>query len=621
MKKIKIFLLCLFFVTLGTVGAVAGFYVNENSTAVVNWLNNTITVSKDNYKELLEESRLTVLQLTLEVESLEQENSQLVLEKEELSNRIAELEQSEEDNLALIEEYSVQIADLDNQITEKNTTIEDLQTLINSIYQDMMTELFVFPDELEGLSFSVYEYGEDFLILFSNKALYEFDYSKGELNFICSDYVTLPVIFESGYIYNKTVSSKYSVVFHSKSTGEDTVVVEGMSHVGCLEYENGCFIAFTDSTYYLNFETVTAVKSFDHKLGIGSGYINEFINYEDKLLLLTYAGNSAVHGAIYCMDYETKVGGVLVSDISNSGGRYIVFTLKSKLYLLVSSFKVTATVKGLYELNVVDYSYSLIYEFASQTSSTVGDFYVNEEVAIFGHQKYLYVFNGETVNISIDGTSSSISTTAGDFIKFYETETYEYLAHNTRWIKLDKANKTLIPLSFTSTYHRQFNLSDGRLVIVTKASNTSSVKMYIFNFETETFDYFLSTVTDFCFEHEGKVYYISDFGSYDTLYYKDLETSKTFSLGTTQSKNANINSVEVIGDVLLFYSNNQYILYCPTRSVVNNKLINSYDATMSNFAERTFYNRISTLTNGIAYEKIVYNEDFTDYTKTLVLVK
>ena len=186
MKKIKIFLLCLLFVTLGTVGLVAGFYVSENSTAVVNWLNNTITVSKDNYKELLEESRLTVLQLTLEVESLEQENSQLALEKEELSNRIAELEQSEEDNLALIEEYTVQIADLDNQIIEKNTTIEDLQTLINSIYQDMMTELFVLPENLRDLTFAVFEDGEDFVVTFIDGSVYFLDSSDGELSMISS---------------------------------------------------------------------------------------------------------------------------------------------------------------------------------------------------------------------------------------------------------------------------------------------------------------------------------------------------------------------------------------------------------------------------------------------------
>ena len=618
MKKIKIFILCLFFVALGTVGSVAGFYINENSTAVVNWLNNSITVSKDNYKELLEESKLTVLQLSLEIASLEEENAQLQIEKEDLTNMLAELEQTEEGNQALIQDYTLQISSLDAQIIEKDSIIADLQALISSIYEDMITELFVLPDDLKNLTFTIYGYGEDFVVLFSDKSLYEFDCSEGTLNLICKDIVTSLNVFEGGYVYNKTVSSKTHVVFHSKSTGEDTIVIEGSTIKGCLGYENGCFIAFADSTYYLNFETVTAVKSFDAEFKVSSYFKPEFREYKDKLLLFSVTTTSSSNTSVYGLDNETKVGGVVCSGLSTSH-TFRVFEFKEELYLL-SGYSGTL-LKGLYKLNLEDYTTSLVYEFVSQTNSNIGEFFVNEDFVVWGHQKTIYLFDGETTVVSVDSSVNTVTTVTGDFTKFCETESFVYLALGVRWIKVDKVNKTISILSQSNTYMRHFNLSDGRLVVVHKASSSGYISMSLFNTETDGFDYFLIKVTDFVFEHEGKVYYIDSSSTYPTLYYKDLATSKSTNICSNSGVTVNVNSVKVYGDVLLFYSNSQYILHCPTRTIAMVKVLNTYDSTMSNIEERTFYKKLSTLDNGIVYEKVVYNEDFTDYTKSVVIVK
>lgn len=621
MKKIKIFLLSLFFVALGTVGAVAGFYVKENPKAVVNWLNNSISVSNDKYKELLEESKLTVLQLNLEIASLEEENAQLQTEKQDLTNRIAELEQGTEADEVLIQEYTTRIEELDAQIVEKDATIQDLQTLISSIYQGLIEDIFVLPEDLKGLTFSVYLDGEDdLLIKFSNNSLYLFDYSEGELSLIASglhDTAHLKIL-PNCYLYAKyTNGSRLNLACYNKATKEETIIFKSSAAMSYLDYGNSCFIASSVGLYHFDYETLVSTKSFDDSFGGSSSY--SISEYDNRLFVLAVGSSSSYRSGIAILDKETKVGGLVTLDLYYSSSYWKTFYLKGSFYVAVGQFKSSGNTLGLYRINLEDYSVELIYEFISQSNGSVGDFYLNDEIALFGHQKTIYKFDGETVSVLIDSTSNvATSQSANSAVKLGETDTAEYFSTYYYRFKYNKSDKSVTSLNISGNYSSSYNLSDGRAII---ALTSGSSYAYMFNPNDETFTPINHVLKDMYFEHEG---YLYNYSSSSSAYLVRFDLSTLTKVIVAES--VRFTSVKAFDDVLLFYytsaSSSSYILHCPTRTLsLNATKLTYYDSTLSNISERTFYRKLSSLDNGIAYEKIVYNEDFTDYTKTLVLVK
>lgn len=616
MRKIKIFILCLFFVALGTVGAVAGFYIDENSTAVVNWLNNTINVTNEDYKQLVEEYKVTTLQLNLEIASLEEENAQLRFEKEDLTNKVAELEQSEEDNQELIQDYTNQIAVLDEQIIEKDSMIADLQELVNSINQGLINELFVLPDDLKDLSIVAVPCEDGLMLEFSNSTLYMFDFDNGEMKLLQTDenyYKSFTKVVPCGYFYASGSGNSANLVYVNKFTQEKTTLLTSIYEVYYTEYANGCFVRGTGGMYYVDYATGNIIKSTDSYV---SSYMFSFYDRGDFIVFEGGGGSSSYSGSVAIINKETMTGGFVDFKLYESSGYWDVFFLKGSFYLVIGRFKSTGSSFGLYKVND-DYSIELVYEFVDQSYGIVNGLYVNDDIATFSHKSTFYIFDGENVSIGFD-SSNSISCD-NTFTTFLETDSFEYMASGSAWLKYDKANKTFTKLGITYSYKSHLYFSDGRMIIFAK--NGSNQHSYTFNVETESLDSFATYISDYYFEHDGYFYYLSDSSQYPTFYRMDLSTLTKTTIKYSGSNYVTFISLEVVGDVLIFYWESAYMLYCPTRDIVLSNTIFSYDSALTNFKDRTVYKKLLDLDNGILYEKFVYNEDFTDFTKSLVIVK
>ena len=623
MKKIKIFILCLFFVALGTVGAVAGFYVNENSTAVVNWLNNTINVTNDDYKQLVEESKLTTMQLNLKIARLEEENSQLEIEKEQLNTRIAELEQGNEEDKSLIEEYKLQLADLEAQIAEKDLMIAELQELVNSVYQELVEEILVLPDDLKDKNLTYRVFGNDFLITVDGSMrVYEFNYDEGSLNLISSNsrYANASSIFKqvpNGYFYPGSYSSGgYSyacVTYYDKNTKESKELVQKSGDtVMYFDYDNGCFIFSSVGVHYFDYATSSATQYYTGSLNLVSNNV-----YEDEnsfvFNLCTKNSLSRINSIYFnkqnktCFNVNLDLG---TSYGTSSYSKY--FRLKGSLYCLVGKFYSTGTF-GLYRINETDSTTELVYTFDDQTAGIIGDTFVNENLAVFSYAKNIYQFDGETVTIFKDSASNVVSQNGSNCELIAETETAEYYSNTeTSYIfKYTKSTSEVEIIDIGYMFVAGAMVNDNTLILVRKSG------VSYLDLTTDTISDLRSGTFNLIYVIGDNFYLIYSYSIQMTIYAYSCSTLELVGSAT----NYVITGYMDYGSAVVFYSDKQYTIFNPNSSSYGVNVACSYDSSLSSLEERTFYLKSSDLTDGALYTKLVYNEDFTECTRSLVLVK
>lgn len=598
-----------------TLFSIGGFYVKENKSAVINWLDGQYIVTNEDYKEVVTEYNLTVAQLSEKINELENNNSELNIQKNELMIKVEELETQGSENAELIAEYQVQIETLTEQLEINEQTIAELQALIDELCANMLSAIIELPDDLKKASTLNFVSAGDnnFFVYVQNGNCYYFDYDKGSLiQLSIPSFYALSNCFKSsvGYFMVTKINNKYDIYLLNTADYSITEIQKATVNSNyCLvsKVENGCY--FINYEYVFYYDYLTGEKTyFEVDLLFDIYSSSAYSMCIDNIIYWDIYAHS--NGVIIRIDTETK--DFKCFQAPQIGGYYnhYLYVENGNEYL----FNHSSYNPGIYKLNMDTLTADLV------TALTFTSF---KCVTVFGNKLYyvdgtsMYVIeNNEPVlyreNVSIYDTPNNL---------LYETEEVEvslifgkYIMKHTKATGEDEILHELNGTCRSGLYH-----IDSQKILIPR---DGGLDLY------NTVDDSISTI------------YGSKFSS-SVYTYSRLDNYLVITLCTTTETRAlmidvdtmNVSELSVWGygvsnfELIDIYNDTAYIVgdrYLVIYSIANkNLLLNlQYNSSASIPENNIFYsNSYLTLENGKkVYKRYVINPDNLTWTIDMVIM-
>lgn len=619
MKKIRWLILFIVITAAATFIAVSGFYIDENKSAVVNWLNNKYVVTNDDYKNLIAETTATISQLNDQIDDLEEKNVNLTNEKTSLLSDVELLESELDLNEELIQSYLKQIEELNCQIEENERLILELRSLVSSLSQKVITEIVKLPENLNNVYLSFAWCGNNAFV-YSDTSLYYFNYSQGSLtevssSKICQTGQLFKIIqaFNDGYLFtvsdNQTYSYRVSTneLIHHFSMGLES------SDAKCVEYGNGCYMFYRLNCKYFNYSTFE-FETIYH--GVGGSEIYLYDGYVVSYYTYTASSGSTstfIRTFTY-FDLETRDYKVLdVANVASTGSTYKYFYFKDVHYFL--THKSTESLYYLVKLDFVNGEYSVIWSDESKTLNwTIYLHLFENDFVVFNNYTIPCLFDGETV-ITGDAVDRVRTSNSKDSKILLEYENKVYFAKDSDYTIYcyDRENKQLsVVINSNSSYYKFYVLSD------TVFSYINSSYRYAYDIVSDTSTVLGSSSLSLLWDIGDSYYFTSNENStsgYIYRVYKETMESKLIIKDIPYFK-----SCYVLEDKIVFYGLNKYFVYSVS-STGANMTSHSYVGELSDITSGLIYVKISDLEEGTLCYKYQYDENYEDYIRSLVVVK
>lgn len=604
MKKVlKNSLLFVLIVGFSTFLGVTGFYINENQTAVVNWLNNEVVIKNEEYKDIVVETNYTVAQLNEKISAIKADSQELESNKTALMAENEELSLDETTNADKIQENLVLIAEIDTKLEDNEEKLASLRELIDTVYSDMINQIIELPEELQAVKLTFTFVEDNSFFITSSAGIYYFDYSAGKLVEVVNgikinSYFKVP----NGYLIDYNSSSHYSGVHYFNLTDYSLTDSGLTSCVVYHERNNRVYIFTVCSIGYFDYATqefvtlkaygsdspstpvVNVVGNFAYS--IDGKYRFTRLNFDtDEVTLFT----EKVYGLN--RPFMAKVDGVT--------------------YLFASYNSDTSFAQGVYVVDNENVQLVSCSDYVPTTTYT--EVYYNHDDVIFSENYKICLFkNGDVTELQ---TTTSMLSTVDKTIDIYEDEAVKYFAYNKRY--LFKYDKTLDTYMFIKDLGKVYlvNQYSENLVVMANGSKISVFDGTQGTFLLETASNYSNSLN--CCSICGKYVLLSSSSKTSTQSY--LIDMISYTSKTLDSKYFAGEIKDVVDTKVLMLFDGYFTIFDTTKSASQNEYI-SYDSSKSLIADNIFYSFVETLENGSLYYKYVVAEDLT-YTKTLVVVK
>ena len=355
MSKIKFVLIVSLFVLISTLAGVSGFYVKENSSAVVGWLNNQYVVTNEDYKDYVDKTQKSAAELKSEINRLTNENNQLNFELENVTNKKLEAELDSANKQELIDSYILEIENLNTEIAENNEMIDYLRSYLSDIYGTMLKNIVSLPSELESgtLDFFPVLGSNDFYVYkYYESPLYYFNYDSGYLVKVTDSSVGTNNYFSVRRVRNLDFFylSNTGLCAYDFNAGNLTKLVSGytFAYFNVLEFKDLVYILSPNVAGYYDFTNNEFVVCGEFSNSL-SNYFNIW-DYEQDAVYMSCNG-------LFYLDKinktVTKLGSVYYQNYTPD-----VFKYRGNYYYVGYDYVSSVKTWGLYKLDCVNGSMS-----------------------------------------------------------------------------------------------------------------------------------------------------------------------------------------------------------------------------------------------------------------------
>lgn len=606
MKK-KVFSICfilLLVIGVSTFLGVSGFFIKENKQAVVSWLDGQYIVTNDDYKDLVEDTNLTVSQLNTKIANLEAENESLNNDKAQLTLEVENLGEDIENRDEIISNYIVQIDSINAQLEENTQILREFKELIDKIYGEMIVNIIDLPEELNNINLTFKLLEDNNFFVSSSVGVYYFDYAQGLFVKITNEksFNNIHKV-PNGYLGFVGYHLYY---FNLEDFSFTDLIYISFNYVTYLDVENGVYLINAFTAYYCDLNTLEVAMLYTNNATGGFGVYPNLNVYDNDVFWYTR------NNFLFHLDITTNNVSLISDciDAYESNSNNIFCKINDKYYFINSiddfvNNNVQAPI-GIYVINMDTKSLELSCDFEFTAKAWAMNCIDNKVLFII--ESNIYCFDGNSVSLIYEYTSNMPSAYKIDIV--YEDNNVIYFHLYRFFFKLDRStDEFCLVFDFESnsagiTYHiddTRYYVSRGSYYLILDiydgilcSHKTSNV--YAFKNVEIYGDYlsvsssasgFLLNLIDYTYIYRNGVCSIKLIGIHENLFYLQCKTN--------------------------------FCIYDITKDSYSNVFI-EYDVDKSNLAEHTYYSYIEDLDNGALYYKYVVNEDLT-YTKDLVVFK
>lgn len=620
MKKFKTFLLIIGFIISATCFSVASFYVRENNSAVVGWINGNRVVTNDEYKDYVTETTKTAKELTEEIERLKDINKQL---DSELSKVVAEKEKAEADlntSEETINNLTQQIEALNLKIQENNETIEYLTNYINEISSLMLESIIDLPEDLKNktLNFRYVTGTNNFYVYYNGSKLYYFDYDKGSLTQV-EGITALSYLYHFNYFGHKFLGADDYLYYHDVENNTCfRVISDKVSKISADE--NGAYIIKSNKIYRFDFAT---------KVSVLINESSETFSNNDATYILYDSTEELFYASANDLYYLNKTDNSCilfsnclysVNSATHSGGDYYeVLKYKDEFYIKCSAVVDDGYKQGLYRIDFDNLSLVQIYQSSNIDRFVFYHSFVKDYLLLLHCADGFMLYDGQTVKNLCEGTKSSFynNDNVNPITILYETEDYFIYSgglacDNVYKYTISTGSNEMLAESTNSVWGIKYEVDDK---LVFSNTNSSGHTFLIIDKSTCTATVLMGSGTGFDIMNRfGDTLFLTS--SQNSVYINKLDLStmtvKYYYNNSASSYVGSAKNIQILRqteETICFVSDEGYVyMYSfATDTVTGYKT----DTTLNDLDNMTFYVYVNTLEDKTLYYKYVIQDDLS----------